>query len=29
MPEGCIPGEVIKIERKDGDILNVYFRVVA
>jgi DNA-directed RNA polymerase subunit H len=29
MPEGCTPGEVIKVERKDGEMLNVYFRVVA
>jgi DNA-directed RNA polymerase subunit H (RpoH/RPB5) len=28
LPEGCIPGEVIKIERKDEDKVNIYYRVV-
>lgn len=28
VPEGCVPGEVIKIERKDGDKINLYYRVV-
>ncbi|MCU0642630.1 MAG: DNA-directed RNA polymerase subunit H [archaeon] len=28
LPQGCVPGEVIKIERKDGDNVNLYFRVV-
>lgn len=28
-PEGCIAGEVLKIERKDEDQINVYYRVVA
>lgn len=28
LPEGCIIGDVIKIERKDGDITEIYFRVV-
>ncbi len=29
IPEGCNVGEVIKIERKDEDKINTYFRVVA
>jgi DNA-directed RNA polymerase subunit H (RpoH/RPB5) len=29
IPQGCVRGEVIKIERKDGDKINTYFRVVA
>lgn len=29
IPEGLVRGEVLKIERKDGDKINVYFRVVA
>ena len=28
VPENSIPGEVIRIERKSGDKLNVYYRVV-
>jgi len=28
LPEGCQIGDVIKIERKDGDNVNVYYRVV-
>lgn len=28
LPEGCKKGDVIKIERKEGDKINVYFRVV-
>ena len=28
IPEGSVPGEVIKIERKDEDKINVYYRVV-
>lgn len=28
VPEGCAPGEVIKIERKDGEKINLYYRVV-
>jgi DNA-directed RNA polymerase subunit H len=28
LPEDCIPGDVIKIERKEGDEINIYFRVV-
>ena len=29
IPQGTVPGEVLKIERKDGDKINVYYRVVA
>jgi DNA-directed RNA polymerase subunit H len=28
LPEGCTPGDVFKIERKEGDKLIVYYRVV-
>lgn len=28
LPEGCIAGDLIKIERKEGDKINVYFRIV-
>ena len=28
IPEGCVPGEVVKIERKSGDKINSYYRVV-
>ncbi|MEK6800404.1 MAG: DNA-directed RNA polymerase subunit RpoH/Rpb5 C-terminal domain-containing protein [Nanoarchaeota archaeon] len=28
LPEGSIPGDVIKIERKDNDKIQIYFRVV-
>ncbi len=30
LPEGCVVGDVIKIERKDSETgeLNLYFRVV-
>lgn len=28
LPEGCVVGDVIKIERKTGDKVNFYFRVV-
>ncbi len=28
VPEGCQSGEVLKIERKDGDNLTTYYRVV-
>ena len=27
--EGCVPGDVIRIERKDGEKIIVYYRVVA
>ncbi len=29
VPEGSQVGDVLKIERKEGDVVNVYFRVVA
>lgn len=29
LPEGCKPGDVIKIERKEEDGIRVYYRVVA
>ena len=28
LPEGCVVGDIIKIERKEGDKINLYFRVV-
>ena len=28
LPEGCNIGDVIKIERKEGEKINVYYRVV-
>ena len=28
LPEDCILGDIIKIERKDGDRINLYYRVV-
>lgn len=28
LPEGCIPGDVIKIERKDEEGTVLYYRVV-
>jgi len=28
LPEGCIKGDVVRIDRKEGDKINVYFRVV-
>lgn len=28
LPEDCVVGDVIKIERKTGDKVNLYFRVV-
>lgn len=28
LPEGCVVGDIIKIERKEGDKINPYFRVV-
>ncbi|MEK6892607.1 MAG: DNA-directed RNA polymerase subunit RpoH/Rpb5 C-terminal domain-containing protein [Nanoarchaeota archaeon] len=28
IPQGCIRGDVIKVERKEGDKINVYYRVV-
>ena len=28
LPKGCQVGDVVKIERKEGDKINVYYRVV-
>lgn len=28
VPEGSLRGDVLKIERKDGDKINAYYRVV-
>ena len=28
LPEGCVTGDVIKIERREGDKINLYYRVV-
>lgn len=28
LPEGCDIGDVIKIERKEGEKINIYYRVV-
>jgi len=28
LPEDCIIGDVVKIERKEGDEINLYYRVV-
>jgi len=28
-PEGCVPGDVVKIERKSAENSYVYYRVVA
>jgi DNA-directed RNA polymerase subunit H (RpoH/RPB5) len=28
IPEGCIPGDIIKIERREDDEVHLYFRVV-
>ena len=28
LSEECIVGDIIKIERKDGDKINLYYRVV-
>ncbi len=29
VPEGCVQGDVLKIERKEDDKVHLYFRVVA
>ncbi len=29
LPEGSVPGDVIKFERKEEEKINVYYRVVA
>ena len=28
LPEGSVVGDIIKVERKEGDKINVYYRVV-
>lgn len=28
LPEGCFPGDVIKLERKEEDKIQTYYRVV-
>lgn len=28
LPKDCLVGDMIKIERKEGDEINIYFRVV-
>ena len=28
LPNGCIPGDVLKIERKIGEKIEVYYRMV-
>ncbi len=28
IPQGCLTGDVLRIERKEGDKINVYYRVV-
>ena len=28
LPEGCVVGDIIKIERKEDDKINIYHRVV-
>jgi DNA-directed RNA polymerase subunit H (RpoH/RPB5) len=28
LPEGCVIGDIIKIERKEDDKINIYFRVI-
>ena len=28
VPEGCVKGDVLKIERKENDKIQVYYRVV-
>ena len=29
IPQGCMPGEILKIERKSEDKVHFYYRVVA
>jgi DNA-directed RNA polymerase subunit H (RpoH/RPB5) len=29
VPEGCVAGDVLRMERKEGDKVRLYFRVVA
>lgn len=28
VPEGCNVGDVLKIERKEGEIVSIYYRVI-
>ncbi|MFH1586112.1 MAG: DNA-directed RNA polymerase subunit RpoH/Rpb5 C-terminal domain-containing protein [archaeon] len=28
LPDGCLIGDIVKIERKEGDKINIYYRVV-
>ena len=28
LPEGCVKGDIIKIERKEGDKIILYYRVI-
>ncbi len=28
LPEGCVIGDIVKIERNEGDKVNLYYRVV-
>jgi len=28
LPEGCVIGDIIKIERQDNNKINIYYRVV-
>ncbi len=28
LPEECVIGDIVKIERKEGDKINLYYRVV-
>ena len=28
LPEGCDVGDIVRIERKEGDKINEYFRVI-
>ena len=29
VPEGCVQGDILKIERKDDDKIYLYYRVIA
>jgi DNA-directed RNA polymerase subunit H (RpoH/RPB5) len=28
IPEGCVPGDILKLERKEGDKVQIYHRVI-
>ena len=28
VPDGCVPGDILKIERKEGEKVEMYFRTV-